>query len=70
LLSSINASSHGLEQGGHKQWQMLPVNPCPPTRGREKGGKGRETYKLYIKTALLITLIIIRGIKQNRQNQY
>ena len=46
--------------------------PRPPTRGRNKGGKGRETYKWNIKTALLITGIIlkIKGIKQNRQNQY
>ena len=27
------------------------INPCPPTRGREKEGKGRETYKLNIKTS-------------------
>jgi len=38
---------------------MLAINPCPPTRGREKGGKGTETYRLNIKTALLITLIIL-----------
>jgi len=53
---------------------MLSVNPHPPTRGREKGGKGRETYKLNIKTALLITLkiliILIRQTRQNIQNQY
>jgi len=52
---------------------MLSINPHPPTRGREKGGKGRETDKLNINPALLITLIIliiliIRGIKQNIQN--
>jgi len=35
------------------------MNPRPPTRGREKGGKGREIYKLGTKTALLITLIIL-----------
>jgi len=28
---------------------MLSINPCFPIRGREKGGKGRETYKLNIK---------------------
>jgi len=33
---------------------MLSVNPCLPTRRRKKGGKGRETYKLNIKPALLI----------------
>jgi len=49
---------------------MLSINPCPPTTGREKRGRGRETYKLSIKTALLIILIIliIREIKQNIQN--
>jgi len=40
--------------------------PALPIRGREKGGKGRETYKLEIKTALLL----IREIMQNIQNQY
>jgi len=29
-------------------------------QGREKTGKGKETYKLDIKTALLITLTILR----------
>jgi len=29
------------------EWQTLPVNPHPPTRGREKG---RETYKWNIKS--------------------
>jgi len=45
-------------------------NPHPPTRGREKGGTRRQTYKWDIKTALLITLIIlrIREIRQNIQN--
>jgi len=49
---------------------MSSINPGPPTRGREKGGEGREAYKLNIKTALLIILIIltIRQIKQNIQN--
>jgi len=47
---------------------MLSVNPCPPNRGREKGGKGRETYKLEMKTALLV-ILMIREIKQNIQNQ-
>jgi len=54
---------------------MLSANPRPPTKGREKGGKGREIYKLNIKTALLITLIIlviliIRKINQNVQNPH
>jgi len=49
---------------------MLSVNPHLPTRGREKGRKGRETYKLNIKTTLLIILIILREIKQNIQNRY
>jgi len=40
-----------------------------PTRGGEKAGKGRETYKLNIKTALLI-ILIMREIRQNIQNQY
>ena len=49
---------------------MLSVNPHPSARR-----KGRETYKLSIKTTLLITLIIviillIRDIKQNMQNWY
>jgi len=51
---------------------MLSINPHPPTAGREKGGKGRETYKLDIKTALLITLVILilrmRQIRQNIHN--
>jgi len=54
---------------------MLSINPHPPTRGREKGEKGREAYKLNIKTALPVTLIIliiliIRKIILNIQNQY
>jgi len=47
---------------------MLSVNPRPPTRGREKGGKGRETYRLGMTTAL--SIIIIIEIMQNIQNQY
>jgi len=43
------------------------------TTGRKKGGKGGETYKLNIKTALLTTLImliivIIKEIRQTSQN--
>jgi len=34
---------------------ILSHPPPPPTRGREKGGKGRGTYKLEIKITLLIT---------------
>jgi len=55
---------------------MLSINPCPsPPPGREKGGKGRETYKLNIETALPITLIIlliliITEVRQNTQNRY
>jgi len=54
---------------------MLSIKPHPPIRGREKAGKGRETYKLNIKTALIITLTIlitltIREIKQNIQTRY
>jgi len=54
---------------------MLSVNPCPPTTGKEKGGKRRETYNLNINAALLTTLIIliilmVRGLKQNIQNRY
>jgi len=54
---------------------MLSIKPCPPTRGRQKGGKERKIYKSNIKTASLVTLlilllIIIREIKQNIQNQY
>jgi len=54
---------------------MLSVSHCPPTRGGEKGGKGREIHKLNMKTALLIALIIliilrIREIEQNTQNRY
>jgi len=40
---------------------MPSVNPRPPTRGREKGGKGRDAYKMNIKPALLIKLIILKG---------
>jgi len=29
---------------------MLSVNPHAPTKGREKGGEGRETYRLNIKS--------------------
>jgi len=49
---------------------MLSVNPRPPTRGREKGGKGRETYTLNIKAGLLIILIIITEVRQNIRNPY
>jgi len=45
---------------------MISLSPHPPTRGREEGEKGRETYKLNIQIALLITpirLIILRVIK-------
>jgi len=44
---------------------MLAVNPHPRNRGRGEGGKGRETYKLNMKTALLL---IIRQRMQNTQN--
>jgi len=43
-----------------------PLMTCKKTykpyifQGREKTGKGKETYKLDIKTALLITLTILR----------
>jgi len=30
---------------------MLSINPCSPTRGGEKGGKGRDTYKLNIQNS-------------------
>jgi len=30
------------------------LTPGPPTRGREKGGKGTDAYKMNIKTVLLI----------------
>jgi len=48
---------------------MLSINPHPPTRGRDKGGRGREIYKSEMKTALLISLII-RERRQNIQNRY
>jgi len=40
--------------------------------GREKGGKGRKTYKFNIKTVLLkiliiVIILIIREIKENTQ---
>jgi len=41
---------------------MLSINPHPPTRGREKGGKGRETYKLNIKSFTHNT----KNIKENK----
>jgi len=44
---------------------MLCVNPRSPTRGKEKGGKGRDTYKLNIKPTLLI-ILIIREIKYTK----
>jgi len=52
---------------------MLSIKPHLPTTGREKGEKGRETYKINIKIALIIILIkliilILREIKQNIQN--
>jgi len=62
-----------LEQGSSKlSGRCSLLTPSLPTLGREKGGKGRETYKLNIETALLIMLIILRtrAIKQNTQNQY
>ena len=64
---------HSLEQGGNeKSGRCSLLTPALSTRGREKGGKGRETYKLSVRTALLIILIIliIREIRQNIQNQY
>jgi len=63
---------HRLEQGSNKlSGRCSLLTP----HGKGKGGKGRKTYNLNIKTALLITLIIpiiltIREIKQNIQNQY
>ena len=47
---------------------------CPPlltTVGGEGGEQGREAYKLDIKTALLITLImlVIREMKRNTQGR-
>jgi len=36
----------------------VSADPLPPTTGREKGGKGRETYQLKIKPALLIILMM------------
>ena len=51
------------------RWQMLSVNPRPPHQGREKGGKGRETYKFDIKTALLI-ILIIKEMKHSIPNGY
>jgi len=38
----------------------------PPSRRREKGGKRKDTYNLNIKTALLITLIILRITKKEK----
>jgi len=35
------------------------LTPALSSRGKEKGGKGRKTYKLYIKTDLLLTVIIL-----------
>jgi len=31
--------------------KILSINTCPLTRGRQKGGKGRDTYKLNIKNS-------------------
>jgi len=51
------------------EWQMLSINPrLPHQRRRKRRRRERDTYKLHIKTALLITLIILiilrtRGIK-------
>jgi len=39
------------------------LTPALCTRGREKGGKGRETYKLEIKTVLLIIGEIIQNLE-------
>jgi len=67
----VLSGCHHLEQDGNKQnGRRSLLTPALPTRGREKGRKGRETYKLSIKTTLLITLIIViilllREIKQN-----
>jgi len=50
---------HLLEQGRNERSGRCSVlTPALPTRGREKGGKGREIYRLGIKTSLLITLLI------------
>jgi len=67
------AHCRGSEQGGNKQSGGCSLlTPAPPHCGRERGGNGRENYKLNIRTALLITLIIliIGKINQNIQNRY
>jgi len=67
--SMIRHNCHHLEQGGNKlSGRCSLLTPAAPPAKNGKGGKGRETYKLNIKTALLVTLIIptiliIRGIK-------
>jgi len=58
---------HHLKQGSNQlSGRCFLLTSALPITGREKGGKGRETYKLNIKTSLLIILIIliIREIKQ------
>jgi len=54
-------------EADHSLVNVTVINPCPPTRVTEKGGKGRETYKLNIKFALLI-ILIMRERKWNVQN--
>jgi len=64
----LSPRCHRLEQGGDKpSGRHSLLSATLPTRGKEKGGKGRETFKLNIKTALLTTLIILI-IRQNIQN--
>jgi len=54
------------------EWQMVSVKLHSPTRGWEKGGKGRETHKLNIKflliTLVILIILIIRELMQNIQN--
>jgi len=60
---------HCLEQGDDKQSSRCSLlAPALPPREGKKEEKG-ETYKLDIKPALLI-LLIIREIRQNIQNQH
>jgi len=51
---------------------MVSVKLHSPTRGWEKGGKGRETHKLNIKflliTLVILIILIIRELMQNIQN--
>jgi len=51
---------------------MLPVNPRPPTRGREKVGNIiiNDNINIINISIIILIILIIRGIMQNTQNRH